>query len=69
MFFGIGGHPGFNVPLAEELNFEDYVLEFEQECQPKRIEFSEDKFVTGEQSQFVLTEGKYIPLHQEPLHS
>ena len=65
MFFGIGGHPGFNVPLAEGLNFEDYVLEFEQECQPKRIEFSEDKFVTGEQSQFVLTEGKYIPLHHD----
>ena len=24
MYFGIGGHPGFNVPLEEGLEFEDY---------------------------------------------
>jgi len=65
MFFGIGGHSGFNVPFVVGLSFEDYVLEFEEECHPKRIEFSEDKFVTGEQSEFHLAEGRYIPLHHE----
>ena len=30
MYFSIGGHPAFNVPLYEGENFEDYVLEFEQ---------------------------------------
>lgn len=65
MFFGIGGHPGFNVPLTNDLMFEDYVLEFDQECHPKRIEFSEDCFVTGDKSEFALTEGRYIPLHHD----
>ena len=28
MYFGLGGHPGFNVPLEAGLSFEDYCLEF-----------------------------------------
>ncbi|MGX7013677.1 aldose 1-epimerase family protein [Vagococcus silagei] len=28
MYFGIGGHPGFNVPLVENTSFEDYYLSF-----------------------------------------
>ncbi|MFV0557208.1 MAG: aldose 1-epimerase family protein [Enterococcus sp.] len=28
MFFSIGGHPAFNVPLEEGLSFEDYYLSF-----------------------------------------
>jgi len=31
MPFFVGGHPGFNCPLLEDENFEDYYLEFEQE--------------------------------------
>ena len=31
MYFGIGGHPGFQAPLEEGLSFEDYFLEFESE--------------------------------------
>ena len=47
MYFGIGGHPGFQAPLEEGLSFEDYFLEFESEGQsgtdaqpPVRIGFS-----------------------------
>ena len=29
LHFGIGGHPGFNVPLAPGTRFDDYYLEFE----------------------------------------
>ncbi|WP_034550077.1 aldose 1-epimerase family protein [Carnobacterium funditum] len=32
MYFSIGGHPGFNVPLTEDTTFEDYYLSFS----PKR---------------------------------
>lgn len=32
MYFSIGGHPGFNVPLTPETGFEDYYLNFS----PKR---------------------------------
>ena len=28
MFFSIGGHPAFNVPLEEGLSFEDFYLAF-----------------------------------------
>lgn len=28
MYFGIGGHPAFNVPLSEETNFNDYYIHF-----------------------------------------
>lgn len=28
MYFSIGGHPGFNVPLTESTKFEDYYLNF-----------------------------------------
>ena len=34
MYFGLGGHPGFNVPLAEGLRFEDYRLRFSADCRP-----------------------------------
>lgn len=28
MYFGIGGHPAFNVPMSEESNFNDYYIHF-----------------------------------------
>ena len=48
MYFGLGGHPGFNVPLTEGGKFEDYSLQFSPSCQPNRVCFSEDCFVTGQ---------------------
>lgn len=47
MFFGIGGHPGFQVPFVPGTKFEDYVLEFPHKSQSERIVFSKDCFVTG----------------------
>lgn len=48
MYFGVGGHPGFNVPLDEGVEFTDYVLEFSEKCAPKQVVFNEDKLITGE---------------------
>ena len=31
LYFSIGAHPGFNVPLIEGETYEDYILEFEKE--------------------------------------
>lgn len=61
MYFGLGGHPGFNVPLAAGKNFEDYRLRFGADCRPQRVGFSEDCFVTGEDIPFPLEAGT-IPL-------
>ncbi|RYD96355.1 MAG: aldose 1-epimerase family protein [Sphingobacteriales bacterium] len=30
MYFSIGGHPAFNLPISNALQFEDYTLQFEQ---------------------------------------
>lgn len=62
MYFGVGGHPGFNVPFAENTAFEDYYLQFEGEGIPTRIGFSETCFVTGDDTPFKLEDGSKIPL-------
>ena len=53
MYFGLGGHPGINVPLETGLTFEDYVLEFPP-CTLKRVEFTPACFITGEETPFPL---------------
>jgi len=62
MHFGIGGHPGFCVPLEGGLEFTDYILEFEPPCNPMRVCFSDACFVTGGAEEYHLTDGRYIPL-------
>lgn len=65
MYFGIGGHPGFLVPMEDSLGFEDYYLEFEgtkDYDEPVRIGFSPDCFVDGGVTPFPLTDGSKIPL-------
>lgn len=48
MYFGIGGHPGFHMPIDPALSFEDYSLTFEKPCIASRITFSAKNGVTGE---------------------
>ena len=46
MLFSLGAHPGFNCPLEEGLDFEDYYLEFNRpETVARRIKAA---FLTGE---------------------
>ena len=65
MYFGIGGHPGFNVPFEKDTVFEDYYLEFDVVREAKRVGFSEDCFVTGELENFILGDGKRLQLHHK----
>lgn len=65
MYFGLGGHPGFNVPLEAGLKFEDYRLRFAKPCKPVRVGFSEDCFVNGQDSQFPLEQDAVLPLHHD----
>ena len=62
MFFGLGGHPGFNVPLAKGKRFEDYRLRFETACEPNRVGFTADCFVSGERTPFALKDGTILSL-------
>lgn len=65
MYFGIGGHPGFNVPLESGFAFEDYVLEFSSVKAANRIEFNAACFVTGNEPEFEMEEGKKISLQHD----
>ena len=65
MYFGIGGHPGFNVPFERGASFEDYYLEFDSVRDAKRVGFSEDCFVTGKLTDFPLEDGVRLPLSHD----
>lgn len=62
MYFGIGGHPGFQVPLEEGLQFSDYCLEFSAKCTPDRIGHTETCYLNGINLPFQLQEGTVLPL-------
>ncbi|MHB1394840.1 MAG: aldose 1-epimerase family protein [Clostridia bacterium] len=62
MYFGIGAHPGFNVPLDVSERFEDYYLDFGEPCSSVRIGFSEDCFLNGKDTPFQLEEKQKLAL-------
>lgn len=61
MFFALGGHTGFRIPLSVHSTYEDYVLEFELSEQLDRHLINSDGLFTGE-TQPVLVYGNKIPL-------
>ncbi len=63
MYFGLGGHPGINVPLEQGLSFEDYRLEFPP-CAPRRVEFTPACFITGKETPFPL-QNNVLPLSHD----
>lgn len=65
MYFGVGAHPGFCVPLEAELDFTDYYLEFDEPSAAKRVGFSEDCFINGDDRAFDMEEGVRLPLHHD----
>lgn len=62
LYFGIGGHPGFNVPLVKGKKFEDYRLRFEERLPCEQVIFTSDCFPTGEMRPFPLEGGNILPL-------
>ena len=61
MYFAVGGHPGFNVPINEGECFEDYYLEFD--C-VKPMEWMQmtPLFYTGRNVPYPMIDGKIIEL-------
>ena len=62
MFFGFGGHPGFNVPLTDGEKFEDYYLEFDCVKPMKRLIMT-PLFYTDKTEPYPLRDGKIIDLN------
>ena len=65
MYFGLGGHPGFNVPMEEGLSFEDYRLRFSGKCSPEQVLFTPECLVSGETLPCPLENGDTIPLRHD----
>lgn len=65
MYFGIGGHPGFRLPFEDGVKFEDYYLEFADECCPDRVGHTEACFLSGENTRFPLEENRRLRLRHD----
>ena len=65
MPFGIGGHPGFRVPLVDGESFVDYELEFTTPCYPDRVGFTPGVFLSGQDMAYPLKEDKRIDLRHD----
>lgn len=59
---GLGAHPGFRVPLSGEGKFDDWYLEFENECEPYEMVISRDLLWTGRRRRFPLEDGRRVRL-------
>ena len=65
MYFGLGGHPGFNVPIRRDLRFEDYRLRFTSPRPARRVGFNDDCFVTGQLLPYALEGGAVLELRHD----
>lgn len=63
MYFGFGGHPGFNIPFVDGHLFNEYQVDFIDANNPKRILYSEDNLPTGEEENYPLHNGTILPLN------
>lgn len=63
MYFGIGGHPGFRVPMEQGKSFSDYRIAFEEK--PEKILFSESCFCTGQREPLPLNIQNELELRHE----
>lgn len=65
MYYAVGGHPGFNVPLERGLSFEDYYLEFEKSCRPVRIGFTKECLLDGHDLPYPLEGDRRLKLRHD----
>lgn len=63
MFFAVGGHPGFNLPLEEGKVFEDYYIEFDEPCEPKQLCMSDTCYFLDDVKPFPLEDNRILKLH------
>jgi len=65
MPFGIGGHPGFRIPLVDGENFEDYAITFSRPCQPDRVGFTSTVYLSGHDERYPLADNIRIDLRHD----
>ena len=65
MYFGLGGHPGFRLPLEEGKRFEDYSITFEQPCRPSRALLAPSYMMSGVEELYPLENDTTLPLRHD----
>lgn len=68
MYFGLGAHPGFRVPLEEGKDFTDYRLTFSRPCRPWQVQLSSDYMISGQETPFPLEGGDTLRLRHDLFH-
>ncbi len=67
MFFSIGGHPAFKLPLVENTSYEDYSIHFNEVEKTGRWPVTKEGLIKNEPILF-LDETKELPLSKELFH-
>lgn len=62
MYFALGGHPGFNIPIDGNGSFEDYCIEFNESSAPRALKM-DNCYMSDETVPFNLDGGKKYSLH------
>ncbi len=65
MYFGMGGHPGFRVPLEEGKTFTDYRLTFAHKSEPWQVQMSDACMINGHETPYPLENGVDLPLRHD----
>lgn len=65
MYFGVGGHPGFNIPIGNKGEFTDYFIEYATESTPVKMGVSPNCFMDGKDNPYPLLENKIMKLKHE----
>ena len=65
MYFAVGGHPGFNVPLEAGRSFTDYRIRFPEAAAPEQVGFTAKCFLDGTSSPYPLDGSRAIPLRHD----
>lgn len=65
LIFSVGGHPAFNVPLDDGLDFEDCYVEFTKPCEAVRVDFSPTCFLTHNDKPYSKGATKRIDLRHD----
>ncbi len=63
MYFQLGAHPGFNLPIAKASDPKKYYLEFDEKHTPTAVVLTDDGFVTTGREPFSLIDDKILPLY------
>ena len=65
MYFGVGGHPGFYIPMEDGLKFEDYAIILKEGISPRQVIMSDNVLTTDVRKDYPLTDGRKIKLKRE----